>query len=267
MTLYRIKDWDRHYEVSDSKKVAGPLSWVAVRTKQDGFGFRRMASERDRCELFSAWILMVEIAARQRREERGKLMRDGRPLDAKSLATMTGFPESIFVKAFLFFSDAEQGWLVTETLPESDPVRMAPDCFGASGSTGQDRTGQDRTKVLRTPSSEPPAAPSADGELLLPVVETNPNTDPVAFVFPTVGTLREWPLRESKVAEYRATFVGLDVDAQLRAARQWCIDNPRRQKTPTGMTKFIFGWLERHQNSGRSSRNADGVVGKRSSFA
>jgi hypothetical protein len=265
MTLYRIKDWAKHYEVSDSRKVDGPLSWVAVRTKQDGFGFRRMASERDRCELLSAWILMVEIAARQRREERGKLVRDGRPLNAKSLAMMTGFPEPVFSRALEFFSNPEQGWLEAENLPHVESVRTSPDGSVPSPNTGQDRTGQDNTGGF-APSSEVRTPPSVEAELLLTVVETNPNHDPVAFFFPTVGTLKEWPLRKSKVDEYRATFVGLDVDAQLRAARQWCIDNPRRQKTPSGMTKFIFGWLERRQNSARGGGDST-VIGKRSSMA
>jgi hypothetical protein len=33
--------------------------------------------------------------------------------------------------------------------------------------------------------------------------------------------------------------------------RQWCIDNPTKRKTRRGIRKFIGGWLEREQNSGR----------------
>jgi hypothetical protein len=275
MTLYRIKDWAKHYEVSDSKKVDGPLSWVAVRTKQDGFGFRRMAQERDRCELLAAWVLMVEIAARQRREERGKLIRDGRPLTARSLATMTGFPEGVFTRALEFFSEQEQDWLFTEELPdqsappaasaraegapggsplipaESESSRTGPDGAGGSGPTPQDRTPQDNGGAA-PPSAEasPPPARGAPGELPLGPVDTDPASDPIAMTFPTVGTLAEWPLRQSKVAEYRTTFPGVDVEAALREARQWCVDNTKQRKTAAGMPKFLFGWLERRQNRG-----------------
>lgn len=204
MLLYRIKDWPKHYEVSDSRKVDGPLSWVAVRTKQDGFGFRRMASERDRSDLLAAWILMVEIAARQRREDRGKLVRDGRPLTARSLATMTGFPEIVFDRALSFFSEPEQDWLLTEAVPDqpTPPAASAraegapgmpalrpdspesppscPDASGPSGSTGQDRTGHHRTGQDPQSSSSPPASNDAPG---LPGIDAGVNrNDPVPFV-------------------------------------------------------------------------------------
>ncbi len=166
--MYAIKDWAKFYEVSDSRKVEGPLSWVAVRTKQDGFGFRRLASHRKSCELFSAFVLMVQIAARLPRGERGILVRDGRPLNAKSLATMTGFPAPAFEMALEFFCDPEQGWMETVALPDTPaspansanpdapgvtappatttpPVRIPPDASGVSGYTVQDSTVQDKT--------------------------------------------------------------------------------------------------------------------------
>lgn len=273
MKLYGIKDWTKHYEVSDSKKVDGPLSWVAVRTKQDGFGFRRIVVERDRCELFSAWMLMVQIAARQPRQYRGKLVRDGRPLNAKALATMTGFPEGVFNRAFEFFSDPEMDWLTVEALPSrpantaattqvegapvvpattppaSDSVRTAPDQSGQGGSTLQDITGQD------SDSSAPHAAH-----------EPEEPKDPIVFVFPTVGDDKVWHLRQSKVAEYRQTFPALDVEGEIRAARQWCVDNAAKRKTARGMTKFLFGWLERSQNKGGFQFNATNSTGNSRSF-
>ena len=75
MKLYVIKDWQRHFEASDNRKTDGPLRWVAVRTSTDGLGFRRMASRKDRCELFAAWNLLIGIAAKQIRSERGVLAR------------------------------------------------------------------------------------------------------------------------------------------------------------------------------------------------
>lgn len=104
---------------------------------------------------------------------------------------------------------------------------------------------------LRSSSSAEPAKPASaggNGELPLGPLATNPETDPVAMTFPTVGNLAEWPLRLSKVAEYRTTFPGVDVDAALLQARQWCADNAKQRKTAAGMPKFLFGWLERRQN-------------------
>ena len=65
MKLYRINKWAEFYEVSDSRKVDGPLSWVAVRTKTDGLGFLRITQEKSRTDLLAAWYLMLGIAAKQ----------------------------------------------------------------------------------------------------------------------------------------------------------------------------------------------------------
>lgn len=61
-------------------------------------------------------------------------------------------------------------------------------------------------------------------------------------------------LTDSKVKEYEQTFSSLDVVAECRKARQWCIDNPSRQKTARGMGRFLFSWLERANNSGRGAK-------------
>lgn len=93
-----------------------------------------------------------------------------------------------------------------------------------------------------------------------------PPDDPVVMAFPMVGKPGEpeWPLHESKVAEWRESFPHLDVMAALRAARQWLRDNPARRKTDKGMAKFLGGWLARDQNRGTATaRPASGFGGSR----
>src|SRR5574343_691036 len=111
MTLYKIANWEKFYEVSDSKKVDGPLQWVAVRTKTDGLGFLRITLEPDRTDLLAAWYLLLGLAAKQPKGERGKLSRDGVPLTPDDMELLTRFPAKLFVKALAFFSDAKQGRL------------------------------------------------------------------------------------------------------------------------------------------------------------
>ena len=79
--------------------------------------------------------------------------------------------------------------------------------------------------------------------------------DPIVLTFPTVGKGgEEWHLRESKVAEYRESFPGVDVLAECRKARQWGADNPKKRKTATGMPAFLGRWLAKEQNSGRGHK-------------
>lgn len=90
----------------------------------------------------------------------------------------------------------------------------------------------------RTPSescSEPAQAPPAEPPLLS---------------FPCHKDGVEWHLTASKVAQYQETYPHLDVLAVLREARQWCIDNPAKRKTPGGMPSFCSRWLTKAQNSG-----------------
>jgi hypothetical protein len=164
--LYRIKDWDRHYEVSDSKKVAGPLQWVPVRTKTDGFGYLRITQEKNRAELLAAWYLMLGIAAKQTREERGKLARDGIPLTPDDMELLTRFPAQLFERALVFFSDPKQGWMY------SDETGCHPDASGqnplpseSSGPTVQDstgHTGQDKTVEQNAAVAAPASVSDAD---------------------------------------------------------------------------------------------------------
>ncbi len=62
------------------------------------------------------------------------------------------------------------------------------------------------------------------------------------------------PITESKIAEYEATYPGVDVRQQLRAMRQWSFDNRPKRKTKTGMLKFINAWLAREQDRPKGDR-------------
>lgn len=154
--LYRIVEWDHHYEVSQSKRAERPekLAWVAIPNKHDGKGFRRVARQTDAADLFAAWVLILEVASKC--APRGTLIDSDGHLNAMDLADKTGFPERIFQRAFHFFTDSENGvrWLEivagTETKPApSEPPRSrlgaAPETTPVNR-TGQDRTGRDRTE-------------------------------------------------------------------------------------------------------------------------
>lgn len=78
--------------------------------------------------------------------------------------------------------------------------------------------------------------------------------DPAVCVFQTNGKVKSWILRESKLAEYKPLYPGIDVRMEAMKARQWCIDNPAKRKTASGMTRFLNSWLDKAQNStGRGS--------------
>ena len=75
----------------------------------------------------------------------------------------------------------------------------------------------------------------------------------VAALIPACSN-QQFVVTESKQAEYRTAYPGVDVTLELRSIRQWCLDNPTRKKTLRGVPRFLNAWLSKAQNSGRRSK-------------
>ncbi len=109
--IYSIRNWDEVFEKSQLRK-AKTHHWVAMPIKHDGAGFRRVSIQPNACELFCAWCLIIQVAAKC--PVRGLLKKDsGEAIDAEDLAIKTGYPVRIFDNAFEFFTCSKIGWLTT----------------------------------------------------------------------------------------------------------------------------------------------------------
>lgn len=106
---YSIRNWEKTFEVSQSRK-ARRLNWVAIPTKHDGKGYRRIM--RKDPALYAAWIVLVQVAGKC--ENRGILADDVGPLDAADIEDATGCPSSLIEQAFAYLSSPEIGWLSVE---------------------------------------------------------------------------------------------------------------------------------------------------------
>ena len=84
----------------------------------------------------------------------------------------------------------------------------------------------------------------------------------VAALIPACSN-QEFAVTEPKQAEYQTTYPGVDVALELLAIRQWCLDNPTRQKTLRGVPRFLNAWLSKAQNSGRKSNKSQQTVEER----
>lgn len=108
---YRIKDWDRFFETTESRKVIN-ARWVPLPNKQDGKGYRRVAQHKNGIAIFCAWTLILQVASKV--PTRGVLADHDGPLDAEDLAAKTGFPAKIFEQALTFLSDTRVGWITVD---------------------------------------------------------------------------------------------------------------------------------------------------------
>lgn len=99
----------------------------------------------------------------------------------------------------------------------------------------------------------------AEPELSLRSAPAPENGTPMhPTLFPAIGAAEPVQIAASKAAEYRETFAGIDVDAELAKAAQWLRDNPSRRKTAKGLPRYLFAWLERAQNRGAGTSPAQG---------
>ncbi len=103
----KITNWDQQYENAQSRKVHR-LTWVPVPNKHDGERYSELMARPDSAEIFSAWILILQVGSRS--QSRGSLLRDnGIPHTAESLSIKTRGKLEWFKKAIPYL--LQIGWL------------------------------------------------------------------------------------------------------------------------------------------------------------
>ena len=108
-----IANWEDGFEIAQSRRRAGRLSWVAMPTRHDSRGYRRLIRSDGGVRAFACWVVMVQVAARS--SIRGVLADDrGIPLSCLDLEAMTDIPASYFEQSIPLLCDI--GWLLC---PES----------------------------------------------------------------------------------------------------------------------------------------------------
>ena len=72
---------------------------------------------------------------------------------------------------------------------------------------------------------------------------------------PLVGSAaRPFALTDGLLIRLARDYPGVDAQQTARNIRNWCLDHPRRRKTPGGVAGFVTAWFIREQN--RASRGA-----------
>jgi hypothetical protein len=220
MKLYSIRDWAKNFELRDTTRVDGPLKWIPIPTKTDGLGFGRVRQHKRSTDILAAWYLMLGVAAKQAREHRGTLARDGIPLTAEDLGLMTGFDASIFVLALDVLSQANIGWIdATNTGDDAATYRTDAASCGENGlqeRRGEEKRGDKRT-VGQTGSAV--ASPASDSEWLQALANNE-------------------------------AYQGIAVRTEFAKMQAWCSTN---RKQPT-RRRFI-NWLNRAEKPIRPTAN------------
>ena len=144
-----IANWEDGFEIAQSRRREGRLSWVAMPTRHDSRGYRKLVRGNGDpmrgCHHLAAWMVMVQVAARC--NVRGVLADDrGLALTCEDLEAMTDVPASIFESAIPVLCSI--GWLLC---PDSESTRSVVGDKSEHGmSTVQNKTVQDKTKQNST---------------------------------------------------------------------------------------------------------------------
>lgn len=80
-----------------------------------------------------------------------------------------------------------------------------------------------------------------------------PAAEPPVATIPTKGERKEWHLLASHIADWKAAYPGLDIDAELRKAFAWLNANPDKRRTAQGMPRFLVNWFNRCTDNPRHS--------------
>lgn len=121
--MYRVVDWDKHYENNRSRDVS-ELEWVPFKNRHDGDGITELLDHDNGMAHLGAWVLLVQVASKCGKPAgkcgpgdtpRGTLRRDnGKPHDARSIARVSGANLVLLEEAIPRFLDI--GWL--EVIPD-----------------------------------------------------------------------------------------------------------------------------------------------------
>ena len=85
------------------------------------------------------------------------------------------------------------------------------------------------------------------------------------LVFPCVGTPSTWALTEPFIADLRRLYPAINPLAQCELAKSKIENKAVPQKTARGMTRFLYGWMDRASN--RPARSPLSGTPRESQFA
>jgi hypothetical protein len=116
MKAWRIKDWEKTYENKDTRKLVR-LNWVPIPNKHDSLTFSRIRREQDAAAIYCGFQLMVQLASKSERSQRGWIVSGGEALTLEDMALVTGFPVDVFEAATGFLNGK---WVSEEEMPAED---------------------------------------------------------------------------------------------------------------------------------------------------
>jgi hypothetical protein len=100
------------------------------------------------------------------------------------------------------------------------------------------------------PPNDPAAISPSEVESTPSPVVAAQDADSMAIIRIPLNDKTERAITQAEFDEMAELYPAVDVMAELRKIRGWCLGNPARRKTKSGVMKSIHGWLAKEQDKG-----------------
>jgi hypothetical protein len=111
--MYRVKNWDRHFEGAKSKTYKNKTS-CQLPTKH-GLGYKRLIRQKDGPALFGAWCALIQVLSRHPNPRQGYCTdtggSNGIPYTPDDLEILTDIPAKYFSKMLEVCKSHHVGWV------------------------------------------------------------------------------------------------------------------------------------------------------------
>lgn len=141
--LLRVRRWDEHFEVAQTRRIKGVPKWIALAVKHDGARYRRLIEGPNGAARFGVWVLFCQVAMKC--PTRGVLADEDGPLSLEDIALKTGCPLVSLLDALPALLSV--GWL--EVAPVDEEVE--PPADSATSRNPKSETASKRKPDLMIP--------------------------------------------------------------------------------------------------------------------
>jgi len=159
MTIYAIRDWDKHFENNRTRELKR-MAWVPMPNRMDGDGYTELLDHPHGAAHFGAWCALVEVASRC--DPRGTLLRDcsqegAKPHTPASLARITRIPVEIWKEVLPRLVNI--GWITTSEIPQEGAVLESQEGAYRTERNGTEKNGKENGACTE-PENGPVSVPS-----------------------------------------------------------------------------------------------------------
>ena len=171
------------------------------------------------------------------------------PLDTSKAARLIGMPDQIKEVSDIlsdFFLKSEDGYRNKRCDEEIAKYQAKADRAKSASSKRWGSDTDQKSDADRIPTNN--QEPITNNQE--PVESCTEPAAPALFITLTLNDKTEHPIFEDQIAEWQGLYPAVDIRQELRNMRGWCIANPKKRKTKTGILKFVTSWLADHQNRG-----------------